>query len=133
MCHVQDFNSSLINKCLKILDMFEWIKDILWLFKHMKITQKICKFFLFIKKKINVIALLRSVDRLSKYHLVLLRSVDRLSNHSFFLNARKKRGKNKKMHFRLWLFSQRNIKRKVQCKKNVSYEYILWMIEFICF
>lgn len=62
----------------------------------MKITQKICKFFLFIKKKINVIALLRSVDRLSKYHLVLLRSVDRLSNHSFFLNARKKRGKNKK-------------------------------------
>lgn len=55
-------------------------------------------FFIY-KKKINVIGLLRSVDRLSKYHLVLLRSVDRLSNHSFFLNARKKRGKNKKNAF----------------------------------
>lgn len=133
MCHVQDFNSSLINKCLKILDMFEWIKDILWLFKHMKITQKICKFFLFIKKKNQChrfITISWSIIEISSRLIAISWSI---IESFFFFECKKKRGKNKKMHFRLWLFSQRNIKRKVQCKKNVSYEYILWMIEFICF
>lgn len=60
----------------------------------MKITQKICKI---IYQKINVITLLRSVDRLSKCHRLIAISCDRLSNHSFFFfNARKNAGKIKK-------------------------------------
>lgn len=75
----------------------------------MKITQQLCR-IIYTKNQCH-------------HHIMISLSI--IESFFFFFWMQEKRGKNKKkMHFGLWSFSQRNIK-KVQCKENVFYEYIL--------